>query len=350
MSTERKQILVDFLQSQGASFEQDRLTTFSRQSAPVRHAPALSVLTSQAIMEIRGPDTGRFLQGQLTSNIETLAPGHYQPSAACTPKGRMYSSFDILHTEQGYLLAMHEGLIEVTASTLSKYAVFFKSVISTDVDLICLGLSGDQIDDKVESIFGALPQGNSVLKVDNGWLLKVPGLCSRYELWLSVEELKVQWDRLITDFTPATEEHWRLLDLESVQPRLRPEALEKYIPQHLNLASLGSVSFRKGCYTGQEIVARMQNLGELKSRTYRLTSEQQHPAPPMTKLFSSNGKSVGEVLEAICPDSETGTEMLAVVRVEAAESNDVYLDAESGTQLRVKPLPYEINPREELQR
>ncbi|MGI9277361.1 MAG: YgfZ/GcvT domain-containing protein [Endozoicomonas sp.] len=350
MNTERKQILVDFLQSQGARFEQDRLTAFSQQPAPARHAPALAVLESQTVMEIRGPDTGRFLQGQLTSNVDTLAPGHCQSSAVCTPKGRMYSSFNLLHTEQGYLLAMHEGLVETTASTLGKYAVFFKSGISTDINLVCLGLSGDNIDDTIESIFGATPQDSNALKVDNGWLFKVPGLCSRYELWLPVEDLEKLWEQLTPVFTPAPEDHWRLLDLEAVQPRLRPEAMEKYIPQHLNLASLGSVSFRKGCYTGQEIVARMQNLGELKSRTYRLTSEQQQPVAPMTKLFNSAGKSIGEVLEAICPNGETGTEMLAVIRVEAAEAGDVYLDAESSEQLRVQPLPYEINPREELQR
>ena len=350
MSNDRKESLVHFLENKGARFENGKLTGFAGSATPERHAPALSVLLSQAVLKICGTDAARFLQGQLTSNVETLAPGHYQTSAVCTPKGRMYSSFTLLHTEHSYLLAMHEGLVEATAENLGKYAVFFKTDITPTSPLICLGLSGQGIDDSIYSIFGAVQEESSALKVADGWLIKVPGLCSRYEFWLPVENLEDWWVKLAPLFAPAPEEHWRLLDIETVRPRLPPEALEKYIPQHLNLATLGSVSFRKGCYTGQEIVARMQNLGQLKSRSYRLTATQILQLEPNTRLFNSSGKHIGEILESVSLTNENITEILAVIRVEAVEKNDVHLESGEGLELTVHALPYKVDTRTELQK
>lgn len=350
MSTERKQILVDFLKSKGAHFEQNRLTGFSQPPLPNRQAPTLSVLSSQGLLEITGADAERFLQGQLTSNVAALDTGHYQPSAACTPKGRMFSNFDLVHLERGYLLAMHNGLVDNMVSSLSKYAVFFKTELKANDTHVGLGLSGDGINEVIQSLFGSIPQGNAVTQVNQGWLMEVPGLCPRYEFWLPISELEDYWYKLVPRFTPTSEDHWQLLDIEAVQPKLTPEALEKYIPQHFNLASLGYISFRKGCYTGQEIVARMQNLGQLKSRTYRLTSAEFLPIEPMTKVFDGKGKSIGEIILSIIPTTGSGTEILAVIRSEAAEANDVYLQPKAKQPLEVQPTPYEINPKEELTR
>ena len=130
-----------------------------------------------------------------------------------------------------------------------------------------------------------------------------------------------------------------MLDIEAVIPELLPEATEQYIPQHLNLPTLEAVSFRKGCYTGQEIVARMQNLGQLKSRTYHLTANTAIDLPANTKLVNAAGKNIGEVLYAVTPVDTSQTELLAVIRVDAAETNDVQLP-DTDIVFSVSPLPY----------
>lgn len=315
-----------------------------------RHAPTLSLLDTQEFLMISGADASKFLQGQLTNDLNTLKPQQHHLSAGCTPKGRMYSAFRMLDTGSGYLLAMHEGLLEHTKTTLDKYAVFFKTDIAEQETLVSLGLSGNDIDTTIEALFGGLPENSAALPVvDNGWLLKVSGTCSRYELWLPATQLQQWWDKLTPTFTPASQQHWQLLDIDIVQPQLPPEAIEQYIPQHLNLPTLNAVSFRKGCYTGQEIVARMQNLGQLKSRTYHLTANAIVDLPTGTKLSNSAGKNIGEVLYAVNMEKENITELLAVIRTESVEAHDIHL-SESNVIITAHPLPYTIDVKAELLR
>ena len=314
------------------------------------HDPALSLLEQQGFLFVSGPDSARFLQGQLTNDVNTLGIGQHQLSSACTPKGRMFSAFHLLNTESGFCLAMNTGLLESTRATLGKYAVFFKTELTINEELVSLGLSGATVNELIAPVFGTLPESGQAIQIDdNSWLLKVPGPCDRYQLWLPAGDLAGWWSKLSAVLQPVGNKHWQLLDIEAVQPQLTSEMAEQYIPQHLNQPSLGSVSFRKGCYTGQEIVARMQNLGQLKSRTYRLTSSEPVAATVNTKLCNADGKGIGEVIAAVTPDQATKTELLAVIRVDAAESGDIKLPDSNATFV-VHALPYEIDVKTELQR
>lgn len=314
------------------------------------HQPAMSLLTDRGFLSVSGPDSQRFLQGQLSNNLDKLKPAQHHLSTACTPKGRMYSAFRLLHSEKAFLLSMHRGLLDQTQTTLGKYAVFFKSEQSIDTSLVALGLSGSNIKSTIQKLVGNTPEGDSAIKVEeSAWLLSVPGTCERYELWLPANQLPAWWDKLKQSFLPISQSHWRLLDIEAVIPELLPEAVEQYIPQHLNLPTLNAVSFRKGCYTGQEIVARMQNLGQLKSRCYHLTAHSAVELIPNTKLTNAAGKTIGEVLYAVTPADANQTELLAIIRVEAAEASDVHLP-ENDTPFTVAPLPYNIDVKAELQR
>ncbi|KEQ15349.1 hypothetical protein GZ77_01465 [Endozoicomonas montiporae] len=310
----------------------------------------MSLLADRGFLRVNGPDSQRFLQGQLSNNLDTLEPAQHHLSTACTPKGRMYSAFRLLNSEDTFLLSMHHGLLDTTQATLGKYAVFFKTELTTDSSLVALGLSGSDISTTVNEVFGRTPEAGCAIEVgENIWLLAVPGACERYELWLPADQLSDWWNRLKTSFRPLAQSHWRLLDIEAVIPELLPEAIEQYIPQHLNLPSLNAVSFRKGCYTGQEIVARMQNLGQLKSRCYRLTASSAVELPANTKLVNAAGKTMGEVLYAATPSDTNQTELLAVIRVEAAETGDVQLP-DIDITFTVSSLPYSIDVKAELQR
>ncbi|MGI9279567.1 MAG: YgfZ/GcvT domain-containing protein [Endozoicomonas sp.] len=350
MTTDREERFQQFFTERGARYENGKLLGFG-ETSPTSDpdSPILSILDQKAFLNISGPDTLKFLQGQLTCNLDTLNTDQFSGGAACTPKGRMFTSFTLLNAgDDQFMMAMHQGLVETTGTTLGKYAVFYKTDLIPDQKYIGIGLSGKAVEEKIDNLFNDVPDGNSALNINQqGWLLNVSGAVTRFELWMTLEHLETLWDRLTEQFNPTGQQHWQMLDCLSVEPSLSPETTDKYIPQHLNLPSLKSVSFRKGCYTGQEIVARMQNLGQLKSRCYRLSSDQQLTLEPDTRLFNSAGKGIGEVIESI--KTEEGTELLAVIRVETAEENDVRLESGEGQKLNCHPLPYEVDPKQELQ-
>ncbi|WP_062269186.1 YgfZ/GcvT domain-containing protein [Endozoicomonas arenosclerae] len=350
MTTDREERFQQFFIERGARYENGQLLGFSDNASTLDpNSPTVSVLDQKALLSFCGPDSLKFLQGQLTCNVDSLSTDQFSPGAACTPKGRMYTSFTLLNAgPEQFMMAMDKGLIESTKATLGKYAVFYKTDLVPDEKYICLGLSGTDAEQKIAQVFSDVPDGNSALNINQqGWLLNVSGSLPRYQLWITREQLEIIWSSLTEQFKPAGQNHWQLLDCLSVEPSVTAATVDKYIPQHLNLPSLKSVSFRKGCYTGQEIVARMQNLGQLKSRCYRLSSDQKLTLEADTRLFNSAGKGIGEVVE--CVEAGEGTEILAVIRVEAAEANDVHLESGEGLKLTCHPLPYEVDPKQELQ-
>ena len=128
-----------------------------------------------------------------------------------------------------------------------------------------------------------------------------------------------------------------------------PATRELFIPQMLNLQAVGGVSFKKGCYTGQEIVARMQYLGKLKRRLYRLQLDASELPEPGTPLFApTHGSSIGEVV--LAAHAEQGIELLAVLQAEAAEGADLHLGAPEGPALHLLDLPYQLDRDREIQR
>ncbi|WP_419536032.1 YgfZ/GcvT domain-containing protein [Endozoicomonas sp.] len=341
-----------YLKTQGAVYEEELLTGFSK----VPHAlgeNAVSVLSGQNFIKVDGTDRQKFLQGQISTHMVQLAAHHFSTGVACSPKGRMYTNFKIMDNGEDYLLCMNSDLIETTMETLKKYAVFFKVNLTNQPDYVALGLSGANTNTILTNIFpdSSLPEQNEVINVSSSsYLMKAQGNRPRYELWLHQDDLPLLWPELTKELTPATEDFWELLNIESVIPELRQETIDKYIPQHLNQPSLGGVSFRKGCYTGQEIVTRMQNLGQQKSRCYWLTLDNAEEPDINTRLYNSASKPVGEVIQRVRNIENNNFELLAVIRIEAAEANDVFLDAEQSHQLEVHEIPYVIDPKAELQK
>ncbi|MNR25142.1 tRNA-modifying protein YgfZ [compost metagenome] len=128
-----------------------------------------------------------------------------------------------------------------------------------------------------------------------------------------------------------------------------PNTRELFIPQMLNLQAIGGVSFKKGCYTGQEIVARMQYLGKLKRRLYRVQLDASKLPEPGTQLFSpSHNSAIGEVVMAA--NAENHIELLAVLQAEAAEGGDIHVGALDGPALHLLDLPYQLDRDREIQR
>ena len=304
------------------------------------------VLSHEGVLAVRGPDANKFLQGQLTCNLNYLDSQRSSLGARCTPKGRMQSSFRIFPEGDGYVLAMDKALVPSQLADLAKFAVFSKSKLTDETaEWVRFGLSGG--DGALLALGLDLVQTPDQLTQGHGLIaIRLPD--GRAELWARAAEADTIHTRLATQLREASIDAWLLAQIRAGIGQVVDKTRELFIPQMINLQAVGGVSFKKGCYTGQEIVARMQYLGKLKRRLYRLTAEAEAP-PPGLDLFSPvHGSSVGEVVLAAKADGVM--ELLAVLQADAAVDGRIFLGSPDGLPLTLLSLPYTLDADREIQR
>jgi folate-binding protein YgfZ len=304
-------------------------------------------LSHEGVLAVRGADAGKFLQGQLTCNINYLSDTRASLGARCTQKGRMQSSFRILFEGDGVLLAMASELLEPQLADLKKYAVFSKSKL-TDESAAWVRFGLEHADAALASLGLDLPAETDSLVRHEG-LIAIRVSADRAELWMPAAQADGVKAQLAAQLREGELNQWLLGQIRAGIGQVMPATRELFIPQMLNLQAVGGVSFKKGCYTGQEIVARMQYLGKLKRRLYRVQLNGGELPEPGTALFApSHNSSIGEVV--LAARGEEKIELLAVLQAEAAEEGDVHLGALEGPALQVLDLPYELDRDREIQR
>ena len=306
-----------------------------------------TLLDHEGLLAVRGADAAKFLQGQLTCNLNYLSASLSSLGARCTPKGRMLSSFRIVPVEDGYLLAMARELIESQQADLHKYAVFSKSRLSDEsAAWVRFGLAGG---DAVLNALGLQLSNASDALASAGQNLAVRLSDGRAELWVPASQAAQIQARLAADLPQAPLNDWLLAQIRAGIGQVFGATRELFIPQMINLQAVGGVSFKKGCYTGQEIVARMQYLGKLKRRLQRLVLAGTELPAIGSELFSPvHGSSVGEVV--LPARSESAVELLAVLQEDAVNDGRIHLGSNDGPLLTLLELPYELDADKEIQR
>ena len=305
------------------------------------------ILSHEGVLAVRGPDANKFLQGQVTCNLNYLSDSYSSLGARCTPKGRMQSSFRILSVSDGYLLAMASDLLDAQLTDLKKYAVFSKSKLTDESqDWLRIGLNG--ADDILRSLGLELAAtADSVARRDDLLALRLSD--GRAELWIPAGQATAVQAQVTSQLPEAPLNDWLLAQVRAGIGQVVGSTRELFIPQMINLQAVGGVSFKKGCYTGQEIVARMQYLGKLKRRLYRLELQDSQVPEPASALFSPvHNSSVGEVV--LAARSANGVELLAVLQDDAALDGRIHLGSAEGHTLSVLDLPYTLDSDREIQR
>ena len=304
-------------------------------------------LIHEGVLAVRGADAAKFLQGQLTCNLNYLSDTQASLGARCTQKGRMQSSFRILLEGDGVLMAMATELLEPQLADLKKYAVFSKSKL-TDESAAWVRFGIDHGDAALISLGLDLPADTDSVARNDG-LIAIRVSPDRAELWVAADQADAIKGKLSALLAEGPLNQWLLGQIRAGIGQVMPSTRELFIPQMLNLQAVGGVSFKKGCYTGQEIVARMQYLGKLKRRLYRLALDANELPEPGTQLFSpTHGSSIGEVV--LAANAGQNIELLAVLQAEAAEGGDIHLGALEGPALHLLDLPYELDRDREIQR
>lgn len=310
---------------------------------PVDYDPLLADavlcdLGDLGVLSLTGPDSAKFLQGQSTADFSKLAPGGALRGACCNLQGRVFTSFVAAATTTGLLLVMNRALVAPSLQTLAKYAVFSKTHLADASDTYrILGLAGNRASATIAALGLRIPDRGSALAADG--TLAVHCGDTRFLLAVPVAQAQTRWLELESHARPAGLPLWHLLDIRAGHADVRPETGDQFLPQMLNYHHSGAVSFTKGCYTGQEVVARTQYRGKLKRHLHRLSmATAQAPASGTEATLTGAANPVGTVVLAV-PAGADRCEALVVLRDEARNASVLEF---GGGPIAVEflPLPY----------
>ncbi|MFZ1828143.1 MAG: folate-binding protein YgfZ [Candidatus Competibacteraceae bacterium] len=341
----------DFLEQSGGWVANGRIEHFGHAEselwAVLNNRDTCCDLSHRGLIAVQGPDADLFLQGQLTCDVHQATHDHSVLGAFCSPKGRVLASFRLFRREGAAYLELPQELVEPTLIRLRKYVLRAK-VTLTDAShqLLRFGMAGPHAETILTGGFGAIPEAiNGVMHPtgdrQNITVIRLPGITPRFELYGPLLDMQAFWKTLAA-VTRAGAEPWRLLDILAGIPTIYPETVEAFVPQMINLDALEGISFQKGCYTGQEVVARMHYLGKLKRRMYlaRVDSpDRPHPGNPLFSPQADASQSAGRLVDA-AEHPDGGYAVLAVALIECAEQGVLRLGDASGPELRLEPLPY----------
>lgn len=336
----------DFLVARGARMAEDgalRPPATSESLTLGAGACALFDLSHLGLIAVRGEDAESFLQGQLTNDIREVTANHTQLSSHLSPKGRMLACFRVLRLGASIHLQLPRERLPDAVKRLRLYVLRAKVELADVSDeLIRVGITGECAIQALQRQGLALPQRDEdLLTTGPVSVLRLPSPSPRFELIGPIEAMGGLWDALSQIATPGSPDLWALHDIRAGIPNVYGETVEAFVPQMVNLQLIDGVSFNKGCYTGQEVVARMQYLGKLKRRMYWGEIETDAPPRPGDALHAPNSTSEqasGRIVDAR-PSGRGRYELLAVVEIEAAEGGEVRL-GEQGPLLRLSPPPY----------
>jgi hypothetical protein len=339
-----------FIRSQGASLDGDHVQHFGKPAEERRAAAqgnVLADLSDQALIRARGADTQNFLNGQLSNDIRRLDATHSQLAAWCSPKGRLLVIFRLCRRGDDTLLQLPASLLETTLKRLKMFVLRAKVTLdNADAELVSFGISGPDAEKLLRDAAGFAPgEIDGCETRDEITLIKLAGPHPRFEVIAPTDSAMKLWTSLKPKATPVAPPVWAWLDIMAGIPGVHPETSEAFVPQMANLEIVGGVNFKKGCYPGQEIVARMQYLGRLKQRMYRARFEGDTQPRPGDAIFAPDfpGQSAGTVVAAQ-PAPDHGFDLLAVIQISSAEAGGLHLGSETGPSLSLQTLPYSVQP------
>ena len=299
-------------------------------------------LPGWGLIAARGPDAGTFLQGQLTQDVLSMGEHEARLAGYCSAKGRLLATFVVLRGgPDEWWLACSADLLAPTLKRLSMFVLRARCKLSdASGEKLLWGLVGSP----VIAGGGAGPAAPG---------LEAPGAVSRLEHRIVVrlaDADALPRALLLQDpqapapqGAPLPASAWEAYEVRSAVPRVQARTVEQFVPQMVNLELVGGVSFQKGCYPGQEVVARSQYRGTLKRRAFLYVSDA--PAQPGDALYAADdpGQPAGTVVLAAPGLAAAGTwEVLAETKIAAAEGSPLHLGTPQGPLLRRQPLPYPL--------
>ncbi len=320
-------------------------TTVQEEAEAVTEQTVVTPLLQQGVIRVSGEDAATFLQNQLTNDVRKVDDERSQLTAWCSPKGRVLTCLRLFRTPEGFHLLLPATLLPGILERLQKYVLISKVKLEDAGDVLALlGIAGSEAGTLLQKQGLAVPgETNHVARGNGITLLRIPGPVPRFVVAGDAEELIPLWSTLADSARPVGSPAWELLNIRAGLPEIHPETVEAFVPQMINLDLLDGVSFDKGCYPGQEVVARLRYLGKLKRRMYRARLENTSPpSPGEPLLLGGDGRETGKVVTAQ-PDGQGGSELLAVLEIASVEGGEPIVPTNSpATALEFLQLPYSL--------
>ncbi|MDQ9171574.1 folate-binding protein [Oxalobacteraceae bacterium R-40] len=348
--TESNLSWIEFLSQNGARMaagSETEISGFGTSSLPEGQMDNfIAPLTDLGLIAVTGEDAATFLHNQLTNDVEHLGPHDARLAAYCSAKGRMLASLLVWKTGDEILLQLPRQLQVAIQKRLQMFVLRAKvKLVDVSGERPILGLAGTQAQRELKAYFPELPaMPFSKTDSDAGTLIRMSDAdgIPRYQ-WIAPESIaKPAWTALSKALAPAGAAVWRLSEIRAGIPQITLATQEQFVPQMINFELIGGINFKKGCYPGQEIVARTQYLGKLKRRA--LLASVSSAAAAGHEVFSSTDprQPCGMIInaEASGPDQ---AECLVEIKTAALNEGTVHLGSVDGPVLTFRTLPYSLN-------
>ncbi len=304
----------------------------------------LMTLDDWALATITGADSEKYLQGQVTADVSTLAANQHLLAAHCDSKGKMWSNMRLFHDKEGFAWLLRRSVRETQLRELKKYAVFSKVTIAADDERVLLGVAGFQARAALANLFSTLPESeNQVVQEGETTLLWFAHPAERFLLVTDAATAEMVTEKLRGEAQRNNSQQWLALNIEAGLPVIDEANVAQFIPQATNLQALGGISFKKGCYTGQEMVARAKFRGANKRALWYLAgtaSRVPEAGEDLERKMGDNWRRTGTVLAAAQLDD--GRVMVQVVMNNDMEPDSVFRVREDANTLSIEPLPYSL--------
>ncbi len=310
---------------------------------PLQANDVICALNETGLLYVGGDDATDFLQNQLSNDIQLISPSLSQLSSFSNAKGRMFGIFRVIQIEGGYLLVLPHSILAEVQNQLHRYIVRSKVILADITDSFCLFSITTAAEDPIQH--EALPdQVNQVYQSDSLISICLPSASGRRRHLLidnNADESIKLWQQFSERRIVNDAAHWRLQEIDAGIPTVYPATAGAFVLQMSNLQLLDGVSFKKGCYPGQEVVARMQYLGKLKRRMYlaEIDGECPQPGDELQNRSSDKADGSGKVVDAV-QVSDHNCRLLFIAQIDKAESDQLVLSTQPGAELNLQDLPY----------
>ena len=322
------------------------LTSSSFDPARARAAPVSCSHPGWGVLRVNGADAVTFLHGQLSSDVKALGDGEGQYWSYNSPKGRMLANGVLWRApaerpNDGIVMLLAADLADTIRRRLAMFVLRAKVTIEEITARSALiGIAGDGGDAAASEAFGVAPRPSYAVAIgERATVFALPD--GRLAAFAPADDTAMLKAALARHTSAVDEATWRYYGIAAGVANITAATSDLFVPQQANWDLVGGVNFQKGCYPGQEIVARMQYLGRLKERLFAFRCDALDVAPGARIYAPTFDQACGTVVNA-APDPSGRCALLAVVQIEAAESGDLRLDAPDGAALTPRPLPYAI--------
>lgn len=300
-------------------------------------------LTDYSAISLSGEEQSKYLQGQVTCDVNSLAEQKLLTGAHCNAKGKVFSAFRLFNYQNAHLLFQPKSTLTASLAELKKFGVFAKVDITETTHLSFYIIAGKDAHHSIKQYFEQVPDSlNPIVTKGNSQIVYLAGQTEHY---LFIAPTKEAEKLIMSSGLPVySAKIWQLLEIVEGFPTMKEPAVGEYVPQMLNLQAIHGISFTKGCYLGQETVARMKYLGKNKRALYYLTGKAKQPVQAgdiIEKQLGEHWRKAGDVINAYTAD-DGKIALQAVLSSDIENNATLRIKQNEPSQFAIASLPYSI--------